>query len=194
MLFAYVDSGFVSLDDWTEIDPKQLLEGFRKGAEEDNEYRRCHNGEEIHVIDWIQEPTLDRSISTVYWAIEVEGGTGERVVNSMALRLGRKGFELLNWVTDNASYKHFGGDLDVMLRAHSFDAGFHYSDRISSDKVASYGIAGLVAATVGAKFGKAAVIGGLGLLKAFKGVIAACFAGLFYFLKGLFKRGSDGQD
>ena len=67
-----------------------------------------------------------------------------------------------------------------MLRAHSFDPGVRYSDHISGDKLAGYGIASLVAVVAGAKVAKAAGLGALiVLLKKFAVVIVAAAAGLF---------------
>ena len=76
-----------------------------------------------------------------------------------------------------------------MLHAHSFDAGYRYEDYTTGEKVASYGIAALVAASVGGKIAKAT---GLTLiLKKFGAIIFACIVGIFYKMKNFFKRNSD---
>ncbi len=175
--FTSHNDGYVSLDDWDAIDSKELLENVSKNTELDNTHRRKNGMPELHVIGWIQEPSLNRQTNTVYWAIEVEDKTG-RLVNSIALRLGRKGYEKLNWVTDKSSYVPFGGELDVMLRAHSFDPGFKYSDFVKGDNVATYGIAGLIAATLGTKILKAT--GLILLFKKFGIYIIAGLSTLFY--------------
>jgi uncharacterized membrane-anchored protein len=73
-----------------------------------------------------------------------------------------------------------------MLRSHSFDSGYRYKDYRTGDKIASYGIATLVAATVGGKIVKAS---GLAVLfKKLGGFIFAGIVSLFYKFKNIFKR------
>ena len=75
-----------------------------------------------------------------------------------------------------------------MLRAHSFDPGYRYTDHTTGDKVATYGIASLVAGTLGAKIVKAG--GFLVLLKKFGGFFMAGIAAIFYKLRRIFGRKS----
>ena len=189
VVFQNIKTGYISIDDWKEINPKELLEGIIQNTEEDNKERRKRGSAELHVIGWIQEPTLDQHTNTVYWAIEADSGDDENLVNSVAIRLGREGYEKITWITSRSSYVPFGGHLDTMLRAHSFDPGYRYNDFRTGDKLAGYGIATLVAATVGGKVMKA---GGIAvLLKKFGGLLFAGIAAVFYKFKNLFRRNKD---
>jgi uncharacterized membrane-anchored protein len=180
--------GYVSLDDWNDINAAALLREISDNTESANAKRREQGMAELHVVGWLQPPTLDRSTSTVYWAVEGSGTNG-RVVNSIALRLGRDGYERVAWITDPSRYVPVGGQLDVMLRAHSFDPGYRYADHQSGDKTALYGIAGLVATVTGAKAVKVAAGAGLlVLLKKFGVFIFAAIAAVLYRLKNLFRR------
>ncbi len=188
ILFENLQGGYVSLDDWEDLDAKSLLKSISENTEKANKERKKNGGGELHVTGWIQEPVLDKNTNTVYWAIEAESDEGA-IVNSVAIRLGRQGFEKLVWVTNKASYVPFGGHLDVMLRSHSFDPGYRYKDYKEGDKIAGYGIATLVAATVGGKIVKA---GGFAVLfKKLGGFIFAGIAALFYKFKNIFKRKED---
>lgn len=184
MLFRYVDDGYVSLHDWEEIDSKILLEGIISNTEKDNEVRRKRGLEEITNIVWLQEPTLNRETKTVYWATNALCGN-EPLVNAIALRLGRKGYERISWVTSPSTFVPFGGHLEVMLQAHSFEPGNRYSDYEVGDKIAEYGVAALVAGSVGAKVFKAG-----GFLLFFKkawGFLFASMGGVFYKLRKWYK-------
>jgi len=186
--FESYDSGYVHLDDWSKVDPEKLLEVISQATEKNNEKLKSQGIEEMHVIGWIQPPTLDRNSNTIYWAFEAREGE-EEVVNSVAIRLGRKGYEKLVWITYKAMYIPFGGELDIMLRAHSFDPGFRYKDYTTGDQVANYGIATLVAATLGGKIAKA---GGLSIFfKKISAFIFAAIAALYYKFKNLFKGKND---
>lgn len=181
------DEGYIFLDDWKDLDPKQLLAAIIKNTEENNKEGREKGFGEIHIVGWIQEPTLDRGTNTIYWSIEQKvDGNDENSFNSVALKLGRDGYERMVWVGNISGYKAVDGELDIMLRAHSFDSGHGYLDYTTGDKIAGYGIATLVAATVGTKIAKFS-----GLLLLFKkagGFIIAGIAAIFFRLKRFFKR------
>lgn len=185
VIFESFQDGYITIDDWGDIDSKALLASISENTEIANKERVKFGSGEIHVVGWLQEPTLDRNTNTVYWAIEASSDEGS-VVNSVALRLGRTGYEKLTWVTDKALYVPFGGELETMLQAHKFNPGYTYQDYAKGDKLAGYGIAALVAATVGGKILK--VGGFMLLLKKFGGVVLAAIGALFYKFKGLFKR------
>jgi uncharacterized membrane-anchored protein len=192
IVFENTSEGYVAVDDWADVDPVKMIDAIRENTEEANAERRRQGVSEMHVVGWLQRPTLDRNTATVYWALE-GADPDHHVVNSIALRLGRDGYERLNWIVDKADYQPVGGQLDVMLRAHSFDQGHRYADHTSGDKVAMYTIAGLVAAVAGAKVAK--VAGGIALLVLLKkfGVLilagaAAVIAVGARRIKGLFRR------
>jgi uncharacterized membrane-anchored protein len=192
IVFENTSEGYVAVDDWADVDPVKMLDAIRENTEEANAERRQQGVGEMHVVGWLQRPTLDRNTATVYWALE-GADPDHHVVNSIALRLGRDGYERVNWIVDKADYQPVGGQLDVMLRAHSFDQGHRYADHTSGDKVAMYTIAGLVAAVAGAKVAK--VAGGVALLVLLKkfGILifasgAAMIASTARRIKSLFRR------
>lgn len=165
--FDFVSTGYIPDDDAGSIDPATLLQTVADNTEAQNKERVAAGLPTMHALKWLQQPTYDRTTHTVFWAIEFSDSNNEDVVNSAAVRLGREGFERLTLITTMKDYQPIGGALDVMRRDFSFAPGEAYEDHISSDKVAGYGIAGLVGALVGAHAVKAAAAGGaLVLLKA----------------------------
>lgn len=76
-----------------------------------------------------------------------------------------------------------------LFRAHTYDPGFRYTDHTSSDNIANYGIAALVAAAAGGKIAKAGgLVALLAILKKFGAAILALFLGFMYKFKNIFKR------
>jgi len=177
------------LCDWSQVDPAALLTEVDRNTERDNQQRRQEGVSELHIKGWLQPPTLDRATATVYWAIDaIQGDTP--VVNSIALRLGRNGIEKLVWITRKSDYAPLGGQLDAMLHAFSFVSGSSYADHISSDKMAEYGVAALVATVLGAKAVKAGAAAGLGaVLAKFFPVLFVPFVVARRKIVGVFKRG-----
>lgn len=184
IIFKNFDEGYVKLDDWDDIDPQLLLTSISQNTEEANQDKIKRGMSTLHVIGWIQEPFLDRKTNTVYWSIEAKNEEGI-LINSVALKLGSKGYEKLTWVTQKDSYVQSVEELEIMLSAYNYDKGFRYSDYKPGDKFATYGIATLVAATAGGKILKAG--GFLVLLKKLGGFIFAAIAVGFYKLKHFLK-------
>jgi uncharacterized membrane-anchored protein len=186
ILFESYNEGYVSLNDWETLDSANLLKGISESTEEGNKERKEMGLEELHVVGWVQKPILDKYTKTIYWAIEGEGSEEGSFINSVALRLGREGYEKLIWITDKEFYIPFGGHLETMLQAHSFDPDYRYEDYTKGDRIASYGVATLVAATVGGKIVKGS--GMLFFLKKISVLVIAAIASLFYKIKSFFNR------
>lgn len=166
--FEFFDEGFVSDEDWSDVDPAAFLDSIREGTEAGNEERVKYGISPMHVRGWLREPSYDEATNTVSWAIEFDEGD-DVTVNATALKLSRHGYEELTWVGSSEQYAELGSFLNTALADHAFDEGHRYADFQEGDKVATYGIAALVAAAVGAKLGK--------------GIIATIIAFALVFLK-----------
>jgi uncharacterized membrane-anchored protein len=180
--FDYTSEGYVKDDDWSDINASELLQDIKQNTENSNELRRKNGMSEIHVVKWLQEPTFDKTAHTAYWAIEGQDKNGY-LVNSIAIRLGRNGYEKLNSITSLNDYKPVNSDLEVMLRAFAFPNGSTYEDHIAGDKMAGYGLAALIGAVAGAKVLKIAAAGGLALFfKPIMAFLAACMGKTWFLL------------
>ena len=92
VMFEYLNEGYVSIDDWNEVDASKMLEQVRDATEAANAARRQQNIAELHVTGWLKEPALDRKTNVVFWVLNVHSSDGD-LVNAVALRLGRYGYE-----------------------------------------------------------------------------------------------------
>lgn len=163
----YVPTGFVDAGDFNTISPAALLDNVRSGTEARNAKRAAEGLPTMHVVGWLQQPTYNQTTHIATWAVEGSDSTGGDVANVIAVRLGREGYEGIRLITDAKSFQPIGNPLDVVANNFSFAPGEDYADHVSTDRVAGYGLAGLVGALIGAKAVKvAAVGGGLLLLKA----------------------------
>jgi len=193
----YEDTGHVKDDE--SLDSKELLESIREGEEAYNEERKKLGFNAIHAAGWDEEPHYDKQKHQLIWGLLVEASDGGSI-NYNTRILGRTGFVSLNLLTDKqhlAQYKPAGA---LLLSKTSFENGKRYEDFDSStDKVAEYGLTGLVLGGAGLGLAKIAKIG---LLAKFgKGLIALLIAGkkaivagaiaLGAGLKSLFKKKKD---
>ena len=193
--YEWRDEGYVSDDDWADVDADALLKQYRENTEAANDERAANGFEPMHVVGWLEPPHYDKSTHTVTYAMELKD-KDSNWANAFALRLGRAGYTEFTWVGSVDLFQGAGGRpalLNDALAIHSFEEGYRYADFQEGDKVAAYGIAGLVAAAVGAKFGKGLIAALIAFLIAGKKVVIPAVlvggAALFKFGRRLLGRG-----
>ena len=169
VFFGYTESGYVTLDDWADLDADDMLDEIIKNTKEGNIERKKYGLPDMQITGWASRPRLDHPSNSVVWAINGTTDEGD-ILNAVSIRLGRKGFEKLVWAGEPSQ---FGTDnlLDAMLEGHAFDQGLRYADYSVGDKLAGFGIAALVAVTAGAN------------TKTGKGFLAGLLAVVLVFLK-----------
>jgi uncharacterized membrane-anchored protein len=169
----YDEEGFIRDDE--KLDAKEILASIREGEAEYNEERKKLGFTAIHADGWHEEPRYDGAKHHVVWALIVSDATGSSV-NLNTRVLGRKGFVSVNLVTDRALLDLHRSHGLAILGATSFAPGERYEDfDPAKDKVAEYGLTGLVLGGAGVGIAKAAKIGILA--KAWKAILALLVAG-----------------
>ncbi|HEY1382045.1 MAG TPA: DUF2167 domain-containing protein [Dongiaceae bacterium] len=154
--YEWRDEGYVSDSDWKDVDGNELLKQYRDSTDASNEERGKNGFEPMHVVGWLEPPHYDQTTHTVTYAMELND-KDSHWANAVALRLGRAGYTELTWVGSIDGFKTAGGRPDLLneaLGSHAFEEGFRYGDYQKGDKVAAYGIAGLVATALGITYGK----------------------------------------
>ena len=102
--------------------------------------------------------------------------------------LGRKGVLEMNFVANMEQLGEIEQVIPAVMSMPEFQQGFRYADYVpSTDKLAAYGIGGLIAGKLAAKAGLFVLA--LAFLK--KGIVLVfiVLAGLWRAIKGLFSRG-----
>jgi uncharacterized membrane-anchored protein len=150
-VIEYQDTGHVSDKDAANQDYDSVLADMKSSEEEANKTAKEQGYSGSHLIGWAQAPTYDASTKTLIWArdIEFDGAKGE-TLNYDLRTLGRTGVLSLNMIDsmDNlSSVRSAATGLGTTIK---FDSGAAYADfNPSTDKLADYGLAGLVAAGAG---------------------------------------------
>ncbi|MCG5077494.1 DUF2167 domain-containing protein [Paraburkholderia tagetis] len=184
----YQDAGHVNDDE--KIDPEAILEQLKKGNELSNEERRKRGWPEMHLIGWQVEPHYEPDTKRLSWATLSEAN-GEKVVNYTTKVLSRTGVATVVLVTDPASLEQSIAELKAQLDGFAFNSDQTYAEFRNGDKIAEYGLTGLIvggAAAAAVKTG--AWKWALGILAAGWKVFAAAAVALLAGVKSLFKRRS----
>ena len=160
-VFLYIASGYVSSDDWGNLNPTALLDQIRQNSETANANRRSPGiaGTSRHRLDTATDPEPGHAHR--FLELFGVGKDGAKIINAVALKLGRYGFERITFIDEAVNIDTAPQNLLLIANAHHFDAGARYDDYIAgSDRSAAYGVAGLVAGLLGVKVLKVAAAGG----------------------------------
>jgi uncharacterized membrane-anchored protein len=180
---SYSEEGYIDDDDAGDIDYDDLLEGMQNDTKEINPERIKQGYEPIEIIGWAADPYYDAVNKKLHWAREIKFGDAEvNTLNYNIRVLGRKGYLNLNAIGDVTILHDFNKDRDKIIESVSFNEGYKYGEFDPDfDKVAAYGIGGLVAGKILAKVGFFALI-----IKFWKVIAIAVVAGFSAFRKKIF--------
>jgi len=187
--YSYDEDGHVKDDDAAEINYTDLLEQMKEEGRNANESRVKEGYRKIELVGWAQPPYYDKTTHKLHWAKELSFENDPvNTLNYNIRMLGRKGVLVMNIIAGLDHMPVVKSHMNTILASTNFTNGNRYEDFDDSiDKVAEYGIGGLVAGAVLAKTGILAKIGLL-LLKTWKFIALGIVAFFSYFKKKLFAK------
>lgn len=182
VIVTYDEDGHVNDDDANKINYDDLLKNMKESMEENNKERVKAGYPSLSLVGWAEKPSYDQANHKLYWARELAAGDSKENTLNYGIRvLGRKGVLVLNAVAGMNQIAAIKTEMQKVVAFTDFKAGSGYGDfNSSTDKVAEYGIAALVAGGVAAKLGLFAKL--FAVLLAFKKAailgLLALFAGI----------------
>jgi uncharacterized membrane-anchored protein len=142
VVIDYEEEGHVK--DEEKIDPPELLKAIREGTEESNKERVQNGFPELHVGAWSEVPHYDQAVHHLVWALPATSTRGTSI-NYNTRVLGRRGVVSLNLVTSDTNFAADRPRAAELLAATTFKKGARYEDfDKKTDKVAEYGLMGLI--------------------------------------------------
>jgi uncharacterized membrane-anchored protein len=162
LVFEWGPIGFVKDDEKDRIDADALLKNIKEATEDGNEWRKEHNIPAMHIAGWAEPPHYDANTHHMVWGVLASDDGGERSVNYNVRVLGRDGVMSVTLVESADKLAASKPNVERILAGFSYKEGKRYAEWVPGDKVAQYGLTGLVAAGAGAaavKLGLFAVLG-----------------------------------
>jgi len=155
VVVTYDKDGHVKDDDADGINYTKLLKEMQEGLEEANAERKKQGYRSMSLVGWAETPHYDKASHKLYWAKELQSeGAAHHGLNYNIRVLGREGVLVLNAVAGIEQLDQIKTEMKQVTSFTNFTAGNRYADfNGSTDKVAEYGIAALVAGGVAAKLG-----------------------------------------
>ncbi len=172
---AYEDGGYVKDTDADKINYDELLKTMKQDVHDANDERVKQGYDTMELVGWAQPPHYDKDTHKLYWAKQFkvgnEAGPGD-VLNYDLRILGRRGTLVLTVLGDMNSLPQINNDVPGILSMVDFKPGNTYAEFDPKiDKVAEYGLAGLIAGGALAGAAKLGLFAGL-----FKWIIAGIIA------------------
>lgn len=157
-VITYDAMGFVSDSDAQTADYDAILEDLRSDEDAINSRRQEQGYPAQHLVGWAQQPVYDAKAHSVVWAQNIAfAGSEQNTLNYDVRLLGRRGVLSLNMVDTMPRLAETRAAAETFARAAEFNIGARYADyQEGIDREAEVGIAGLVAAGVGAAAAKKA--------------------------------------
>jgi uncharacterized membrane-anchored protein len=150
-VITYDQSGYVKDDDAASTDYDALMDEMKSGEEQRNKERTEADYSAVHLIGWAERPTYDRGHHSVIWARNIRfGDAATNTLNYDVRLLGRYGVLSLNMISTMPNLSEVKAAAAKFSGSVTFNQGARYADFVPNvDKVAEYGIGGLVAAGAG---------------------------------------------
>lgn len=182
LVFEYHDTGHVPDDEKGQIDAAALLRQKKAAEVEANELRRQRGFGALYCKDWLIKPSYDTDTRSLSWALGLESeeadGQKHAVCNYNLRLLGRTGIMSTTLVCDPSEIVSVAPRVKSLLKGFEYVSGHRYAEWRSGDKVAAYGLTGLItggAAVAAAKSGLLAKLAA-GLAKMGKVVVLLVIA------------------
>jgi len=156
VIINYQEDGYVKDNDAEKINYTKLLKQMQDGTHQASAERVKNGYPPIELVGWATPPRYDKQTHKFYWAKELKfGETREENTLNYNLRiLGRKGILVLNAVANMSQFSQIEQATPEILGMIDFNAGHRYADYTPGvDKMATYGLAALVAGGIAAKAG-----------------------------------------
>ena len=192
-IVEYSADGYVSDSDAATTNYDELLKNIKDSISERNPEREKQGFPKITLVGWASAPHYDKPAHAMHWARDLIFGNDtqtEHTLNYSVRVFGREGVFEFDFVAGLGQLKEIEEVIPTVTKLVQFDKGMAYGDYVDGDKIAAYGMAGMIAAGAGAKI--AAKVGLLALALAFfkkAGILVVVLAGgALRFAKGLFTR------
>lgn len=185
---TYSPEGYIDDADAKNLDYDDLFDSMREDMKASNPIRLEQGYPTINLVSWASPPYYDAENKKLHWAKELKFGDYPINTLNYSIRvLGRKGYLELNVIGEMPILEEVKSNINPILASVNFTEGNRYADfNPDIDKVAAYGIGGLIAGKV---LMKAGILAKIGLLLAkFWKIIAIAVIGFFAGIKKLFEK------
>lgn len=163
VVFEFDDIGYVKDEDKDSLDADKLLKTIKKSEPTINEMRKEAGLPAQYTIGFTMPPRYNETTNNLEWAFTFRiEGQQEEALNYNTKLLGREGVMTSTLIVPPDQLQSVLPDYQKLLTGFNFVSGHTYAEYRAGDKLATYGLAGLV-------------LGGAGFAAAKSGILAKFF-------------------
>lgn len=184
-VFEFEESGYVKDDDKDKLDADEIMKQMKENQKQANKQLKAQGLPTLELLGWHTPPFYNPETNNLEWAIRLANPEGAETINYKTKLLGRRGVMDVVLVCDESQLSTVVPEYQKLLAGYAYTSDESYAAFQKGDKIAEYGLAGLI---VGGGLLAAAKSGLLG--KLIKPILIALVA-VGAFIKKLFSRKSE---
>ena len=148
------EDGYVKDDDFAKLNFDDMLKEEKESAHRQSEERVKGGYGKMELASWAEQPHYDRTTHKLYYAKLFDTSGSEQQLNYDIRVMGRHGVLEVSIATHKSQMQRVVAEAPAILGMVDFTDGNRYADyKPKTDKVAAYGIGGLIAGGILAKAG-----------------------------------------
>lgn len=145
VVFEFTDDGYVKDDEKDSLDADAILKDLKAGNAAGNERRKEMGLETLTLLGWAVPPNYNPQTNNLEWATKLQGEDGGVTINFFTKLLGRYGIMNATLVCNPDALDAILPDYQNLLTTYQYNSGNRYSEFKEGDKIAKYGLTGLIA-------------------------------------------------
>ncbi len=143
-VFEFNDVGYVKDDERDKLDAEKILEQLQEGQQGANAELAKRGMPTLEVQGWQTPPFYNPTTKNLEWAIRLRSSDGGEVVNYKTKLLGRRGVMDVVLVCDEEQLATVIPQYQQLIGGFAFKKEDSYAAFSKGDKIAEYGLTGLI--------------------------------------------------
>jgi len=143
-VFEFDDCGYVKDDEKDKLDPEAILKQLQEGQKAANAELAKRGRSTFEVVGWHTPPFYNTTTKNLEWAIRLRSSDGGETINYRTKLLGRRGVMDVVLVCNEAAMPTIVPEYQRLLTGFAFKPEETYASFKQGDKIAEYGLTGLI--------------------------------------------------
>ncbi len=143
-VFEFDDVGYVKDDEKDKLDPDAILEQLKEGQQQANKQLAERRMATLEVLGWQTPPFYNPATNNLEWAIRLRSQGGGETINYKTKLLGRRGVMDVVLVCSEEELATVIPEYQKLLTGFTYQKEESYASFTSGDKIAKYGLTGLI--------------------------------------------------
>ncbi|MBK1882800.1 DUF2167 domain-containing protein [Luteolibacter pohnpeiensis] len=142
--FEFDEVGYVKDNEKDKLDADEILKQLRENQKAANKMLRERGSPTLTVVGWHTPPFYNPDTKNLEWAIKLHSSDGTDTINYKTKLLGRRGVMDVVLVCSEEQLSTVVPQYEKLLKGFTFKKEESYAAFTKGDKVAKYGLTGLI--------------------------------------------------